>query len=123
MKIEVKRSAASSGGTRGTFFINGEQICRTIEPSPHVEHPCIPTGNYSVLVTYSPKFKKPLPLLIGVKGRSGIRIHGGTRPEHTQGCICVPLDKLPSIVERITSAINNHEEVRIYITDHRTCIA
>lgn len=35
----------------------------------------IPTGTYKVQLTYSPRFKRVLPLLIGVKGFEGIRIH------------------------------------------------
>lgn len=117
MNLYVKRSAASTKETRGAFFIGTEYIAPTIEPSPTAAHPSIPAGVYSVIVTMSPRFGKPLPLLLGVKGRSGIRIHGGTRAEHTQGCICIPLNKMPYVQNAITKAINNHEEVRIHITD------
>ena len=56
----------------------------------------IPAGTYQVDYTWSPKFKKPLPEILNVPNRSGIRIHRGnnrasqglrTLPEHSHGCI------------------------------------
>jgi hypothetical protein len=31
-----------------------------------------------------------MPLVCNVPGRAGIRIHPGSRPEHSRGCILVP---------------------------------
>ena len=42
-----------------------------------------------MVLTMSPKFGVVLPLLENVPGRSGIRIHTGTKPEHSKGCILV----------------------------------
>ena len=47
----------------------------------------IPDGTYPVERTWSPRFKKFLPEIQNVPERSGIRIHRGTIPEHSQGCI------------------------------------
>lgn len=47
----------------------------------------IPAGTYPLKITYSPKFKKDLPLIDEVPDRTGIRIHMGTLPEHSTGCI------------------------------------
>ena len=49
----------------------------------------IPALIYKVQVTQSPKFKRLLPVLCQVPGRTGIRIHFGTLPEHSKGCILV----------------------------------
>ena len=53
----------------------------------------IPEGRYAVVISYSPKFKKWLPILLGGpefnKEWQGIRIHAGNMPEDTQGCILV----------------------------------
>ena len=51
----------------------------------------IPTGTYPLRRTWSPKFKKLLPLVEDVPEREGIRIHKGTLPEHSQGCILTDL--------------------------------
>ena len=47
----------------------------------------IPAGTYPLQLTWSPKFKKLLPLIDQVPDREGIRIHKGTKPEHSQGCV------------------------------------
>lgn len=52
---------------------------------PHVT--AIPSGKYRVEITYSPKFKKNLPLLLNVKGFEGIRMHSGNTENDTDGCL------------------------------------
>ena len=49
----------------------------------------IPFGNYEVVISWSPKFKKFMPLITGVNGFSGIRIHGGRTKKDTLGCLLV----------------------------------
>ena len=70
----------------------------------------IPALIYKVNVTHSPKFGKLMPVLLQVPGRTGIRIHRGTKPEHSKGCILIP-DK--DICERLTNTLlqeQNHKE-------------
>ena len=40
-------------------------------------HTAIPEGSYPVVLSYSPRFKRWLPLLLGVPNFEGIRIHAG----------------------------------------------
>jgi len=47
----------------------------------------IPTGKYQIVMTYSSKFKKVMPLLLNVPGFAGIRIHSGNTADDTEGCI------------------------------------
>ena len=49
----------------------------------------IPAGKYPLKMTYSPKFKKLMPEICEVPDRQGIRIHTGTVPEHSTGCVLV----------------------------------
>ena len=53
----------------------------------------IPEGRYAVVISWSPKFKMWLPILLGGpefnKQWQGIRIHMGNTVKDTQGCILV----------------------------------
>ncbi len=48
---------------------------------------CIPSGKYTVAITFSNRFQKYLPLLINVPGFEGIRIHPGNTAVDTEGCL------------------------------------
>lgn len=53
----------------------------------------IPSGTYRIIITYSQRFKKLLPILVNVPGFTGIRIHPGNDAVDTDGCL------LPGITE------------------------
>jgi len=90
---------------RGGFSLplggDGEGLvyfCDTLEPTwrdyAHGGHKikgrsAIPEGRYAVVISYSPKFEKWLPILLGVPKFEGIRIHAGNCSEDTEGCILV----------------------------------
>ena len=58
----------------------------------------IPEGRYAVVISWSPKFKQWLPILLGGpefnKKWQGIRIHAGNTAKDTQGCILVGRNQL-----------------------------
>ena len=49
----------------------------------------IPEGRYAVVISWSPKMQKWLPILLGVPMFNGIRIHAGNTTHDTEGCILV----------------------------------
>lgn len=95
MKILLKRKKFLEDRTIGELTINGKFKCYTLEDTVRPEgvkipgKTAIPAGEYTVIVTHSPTFKRALPLLLNVPGFAGVRIHGGNKPEHTRGCILV----------------------------------
>ena len=88
---------------------------------------CIPYGTYNVTITYSPRFKKNLPLINNVKGFDGIRIHSGNTPQDTEGCLLLGLNKVKGrvvdskvtvnkFIDIVQEAFNKGEKVTITIT-------
>ena len=88
---------------------------------------CIPYGAYNITITYSPRFKKNLPLLNNVKGFDGIRIHSGNKPQDTEGCLLPGFNKVKGqvidsrvttdkLIAQIQQALNKGEKVTITIT-------
>jgi hypothetical protein len=73
--------------------VDGEFQCFTLEdPITLVKIPgesAIPAGRYRVSVTWSPRFKRDMPLLHDVPNFEGVRIHPGNRTSDTEGCILV----------------------------------
>ena len=99
MTLELIRLQYLPDRTPGPLHIvgNDQWHCDTLElpltslnRETHVPNRCcIPAGTYELKVTWSPAFKRWLPLLMAVPGRSGIRIHAGNTPRDTKGCILV----------------------------------
>lgn len=98
MDIEVIRETFESEYTEGKMYLNEEYFCDTLEDTVRILNEyedkifgktAIPMGRYLVELTYSLKFNKVLPEVIGVPYFEGIRIHNGSFPENTEGCILV----------------------------------
>ena len=102
MELHLKRIFKGADYTVGRLYIRPyEYLCDTLEPTTlhgYGRGRAIAPGRYTVVVTWSPKFKRWLPLLLGVRGRDGIRIHMGNCPKETQGCILVGRNTLPGCV-------------------------
>ena len=78
----------------------------------------IPCGFYRLRITMSPRFKELLPILDGVLGRSGIRIHAGNTIEHTTGCILVG-ERLEAKGERLLSSRKALKELLNYLLNYQ----
>ena len=92
IQITLTRQKTNGQAVTGTMtFPLLNQKEPIIVPSLENAAYLIPEGNYKVERTWSPKFKKFLPELIDVPDRSGIRIHRGSLPEHSKGCILLDL--------------------------------
>jgi hypothetical protein len=90
-------------------------ICDTLENADYL----VPSLIYRVTVTQSPKFRRLLPLLNQVPGRTGIRVHRGTKPEHSLGCILVSADNEQVLTELWLKEQKDYDETRIEIVAFR----
>ena len=88
MLIRLIRNKPHGSAITGRLIIDGTFFCNTLERKGYQILPLC----YHVAVTRSPKFKRLLPIVQNVPNRSGIRIHRGTKPEHSTGCILVVAD-------------------------------
>lgn len=100
MELALKRKWLTPRSTIGELSIDGVFECFVLEdryrPPPEVKvsrETCIPCGRYEVQVTYSPRFQRPLPLLLDVPGFSGVRIHPGNKASDTEGCLLPGLQR------------------------------
>ena len=81
----------------------------------------IPEGTYPVERTWSPRFKKFLPEIQNVPDRSGIRIHRGTLPEHSQGCILTDMRGMANLDVLFNQVdFSENESVQIVIRSEQT---
>ena len=105
MKLTVVRDMCGATCTTGKLLIDGEPVCFTLEDvvrpdgAPKVYgETAIPYGTYAVVVNFSNRFQRDLPLLVGVPGFTGIRIHPGNTAADTHGCLLVGLERSPTSV-------------------------
>lgn len=109
MELKLVRSEFLSDRTIGDLYINGEHFSHTMEDTDRnltTETPlnqikktkiakktCIPYGRYRVILSYSNKLKRYLPLILDVPDWRGIRIHKGSGPEWSSGCPLVGFER------------------------------
>ena len=113
--IHLIRTNKDGKAVRGTATIPmgiDSILCATLENADYI----IPEGTYQLVNTMSPRFKKILPLLVNVPGRSGIRVHTGTKPEHSKGCVLVTAFGRDQIIDYINQKAKQHEKVHLTIS-------
>ena len=132
MKLILTRHARRADYTIGRLEDeNGKKICDTLEPiwrnydGGEMKIPrksAIPEGSYRVVVTKSRRFQKYLPLLVGVPGFEGVRIHAGNTSRDTEGCILVGQNLQVGKVlwsritlEKLMKLIENEKEIFLTI--------
>ena len=86
-------------------------ICDTLENLDYLVTALV----YRIAVTQSPRFNRLLPILQQVPGRSGIRFHRGSRPEHSKGCILISPAMEQELTSRWLAEQTAQEETRLEI--------
>ena len=102
MELNLTRTDLTRKSTIGELKVNGKFECFTLEdvvrPVKVAGMTAIPAGSYEVVITFSARFKTPLPLLLAVPNFDGIRIHKGNTAENTEGCILVGKTKSTDLI-------------------------
>lgn len=134
MELTVTRLYKKSEYTIGKMLVDGYKFCDTLEDRVRdlkkerkvYGETAIPEGRYRVIMTFSPKFKRQMPLLCAVPYFEAIRIHAGNRATDSAGCILVGENKIKGglinsrmwsdkLNELIDAAIEREEKVYITI--------
>ena len=102
MELLLERKYLKEKYTIGDLYVDGVFFCNIMEDKvvdinknglfdcgefKIKGHTAIPYGEYEIKLTYSPKFKRELPLLLNVPHFEGIRIHRGNTPNDSAGCL------------------------------------
>lgn len=143
MKLVLTRYLLDPGYTLGALFVNGEKFGYTLEDAVR-EHEtatgwtwersykvpgktAIPGGQYEVVVNWSARFARPLPLLLRVPDFEGVRIHGGNTAADTEGCPLLGAQQshdgrvweCAEVVNRLTKLIQDAQRVSKVMIDVR----
>jgi hypothetical protein len=122
MELYLKRDTFTETSTTGRLLIDGQFECFILEDKdrgltdtmPLAEivatkiygKTAIPYGRYEVDWTMSARFKVFMPILLNVKGYSGIRIHKGNTEIDSLGCLLCGRKRANNIITESTAATN-----------------
>ena len=118
MELKIERKWKKADYCIGVLYINNVRFCETLEDRDRglnfsmpvgiinqkkiYGQTAIPTGTYTVVLSYSPKFANKtwgkkygglVPEIKDVKGYSGVRIHPGNSASDVEGCIAIGENK------------------------------
>ena len=105
IKRYIYNDSKTTGGEAnniGDFFIEGKFFCYSLEDKIRYDDKkvygktAIPDGRYRVVLNWSNRFQRIMPLLLDVPNFTGVRLHGGNKAEDSHGCplIAFNTDKL-----------------------------
>lgn len=109
MKLRLVRDILKPERTLSKLYNGSQFLMYMVEDAVREQKipkvTAIPYGTYDVIITFSNRFKKDLPLLLDVPGYSGVRIHAGNTEEDTEGCLIPGLSRTESGVYSSTKAM------------------
>jgi len=122
MELKLKREVFTDNSTIGSLYVDGVFECYILEDKDRnltdlmplekiagtkvYGKTCIPYGRYEVDWTMSARFKKMMPILLNIKGWTGIRIHAGNSEIDSLGCLLCGRLKLNDRISESTLATN-----------------
>jgi|SwirhirootsSR2_FD_contig_31_9269949_length_511_multi_2_in_0_out_0_1 hypothetical protein len=140
MNLVVDRDECTTECTMGRLTVDNEFECFTLEDVVRANglkiagETAIPAGTYSVEISFSPRFKRDLPLVVNVAGFVGIRIHPGNDASDTEGCILVGRTRLQdrigesrlafgALFAKLREATNRGEPITLEVRNTATPVA
>lgn len=114
VRLKLNRIQFTEKSTIGELRVDDDEnrFCFTLEDMvrpPGVKiagKTAIPAGNYEIIINWSQRFKRPMPLLLDVPNFKGVRIHAGNTSEDTEGCILVGFNRSPDFVGNSRAAFD-----------------
>ena len=119
--LTLKRVYLGKTYTIGKLYLQDEYFCDTLEDVVRkgkkvYGETAIPYGTYDFILTYSPKFKKVLPLVLDVPNFENIRLHSGNEATDSLGCILCGENKIKGklinskiTIEKLMDILQNEE--------------
>lgn len=117
MEWILRRVVYQPTRTLGNLYLNGEFFCYTLEDKVRPDgikiwgETAIPAGRYSIAITYSNRFKRPMIQILNVPMFSGIRIHPGVSEKNTHGCVLVSHNRQGNVLQLERTACTQLEQV------------
>lgn len=145
MLIKVVRKQFLPDRCLGELYLNDKFLCYTLEDvdrglkqsmtNTEIDKIKInaatacPSGKYRIILSFSSKLKRFLPLLLDVPRGKGVRIHKGSDIQWTSACILVGtgiskkntltgIVKAEDILMKELKKVNEHEAIYIEIVRH-----
>lgn len=138
MELKLKRIYKKEEYTIGKLYIDNVYFCDVVEDKDReltnkdplckitktkvYGKTAIPTGEYTVVLSYSNKFKKTLPEIKNVPGWSGVRIHSGNTAADSLGCLILGENKIKGgvinsriTVEKLMSKLRGQTKIKLAI--------
>lgn len=138
MELKLKRIYKKEEYTIGKLYIDNVFFCDVVEDKDRgltnkdplckitktkvYGKTAIPTGEYTVVLSYSNKFKKTLPEIKNVPGWSGVRIHSGNTAADSLGCLILGENKIKGgvinsriTVEKLMSKLRGQTKIKLAI--------
>lgn len=108
MTITVNRYDKNDHRCIGRLNMPGFE-CYTLEDACReqkiMHKSAIPSGTYEMVISYSNRFNKMLPLLLDVPGFSGVRVHSGSTERDTSGCLLLGMNRTFDTISESRSAV------------------
>ena len=130
MKLKLNRIFKGEKYTIGRLYIDDVFFCDVLEDKVRDlskeekvwGQTAIPEGTYKIIINYSNRFKRDLPLLLNVPQFEGIRIHPGNTEVDTHGCLLVGINSQKGKVtqsritfDKLFAKIKNEKDLEIEI--------